>query len=53
MSMHELECIRLEPSHAPVRKLLVLLHGYGGDAGDMEPTARVLRDELPETAVVA
>ncbi|MGG9999438.1 alpha/beta hydrolase [Pseudovibrio ascidiaceicola] len=52
MSMHELECIRLEPSHAPVRKLLVLLHGYGGDAGDMEPTARVLRDELPETAVV-
>ncbi|GHB27978.1 phospholipase [Pseudovibrio japonicus] len=49
---HELECIRLEPSHAPVRKLVVLLHGYGGDAGDMEPTARVLRDALPETAIV-
>ncbi len=52
MSMHELECIRLEPSHAPVHKLLVLLHGYGGDAGDMEPMVRVLRDELPETAIV-
>ncbi|KZL21748.1 Carboxylesterase 2 [Pseudovibrio axinellae] len=49
---HELESIRLEPSHAPVRKLLVLLHGYGGDAGDMEPTGRALRDGLPGTAVV-
>ncbi|SDR27707.1 phospholipase [Pseudovibrio sp. Tun.PSC04-5.I4] len=52
MSVSELDCIRLEPGHAPVRKLLVLLHGYGGDAGDMEPTGRVLRDGLPGTAVV-
>lgn len=49
---HELECVRLEPKHAPVRKLLVLLHGYGGDAGDMEPTGRALRDGLPGLAVV-
>ncbi len=49
---HGLDCIRLEPKHAPVRELVVLMHGYGGDAGDMEPTAQFLRDNLPETAVV-
>ncbi|MTI18381.1 phospholipase [Rhodobacteraceae bacterium RKSG542] len=40
------------PKNGAARALVVLLHGYGGDARDMEPLARALNKALPQVDVV-
>jgi len=44
---------RLNPQRGPAKRLVVFLHGYGADGGDLIEVGRQWRALLPETAFVA
>lgn len=44
---------RLEPRDGPARQLVVFLHGYGADGGDLIDIAKQWQPFLPQTAFVS